>query len=802
MNRAIKIYGFMGLLFVFIMHIKGLAQNDTIISSRFQEYARKTVQEKVYAHTDRDTYLAGDIAWFKLYLVDGSFHQRLDLSKVAYVELIDAQNKPLVQAKIEMHGGEGSGSFFLPVTAVSGNYTLRAYTNWMKNGDVDYFFHKTVTLINTQTALPTNAVLSIPTDAITVRLFPEGGNMVVGLPGKIACQAMDASGKGLAFSGRIIDENNQAVANFRSLHAGIGSFTFTPTAGHTYKALIETNDGKQLTQELPAAYQKGTTMQLKEDGNDLSLHIENNSGDNLAYLLVHTRQLLVTARQITLINGKADITLDKNKLGDGISQITLFSSARQALCERLYFKYPTQTLELTARANAQTFNSRSKIDIDIAAAENNKNVTGASLSLSVFRIDSLQQLPAEDINSYLLLSSDLKGTIESPSWYFDRSNKTRVQAMDNLMLTHGWRRFAWEKVMQQNTPAFSFVPEYNGHLVTGSVIDRRTGKPAPQIPAYLSIVGKRTQFYPSISDQKGQVRFEMKEMMGSSEIIVQTNNTRDSLYRIDINNPFAETYAQRNMPPFRFLPTYANTLLHNSIGMQVQNIYTADKRRKFNDPQLDTVPFFKPDATYYLDAYTRFITVEEVLREYVNFMDVLHERGKLHVYLIDMTSQVFMRTKQTRYFVTDPLVLVDGVPMFDITHLMAMDPRKIRKLEILNHREFVKGSYFDGVLNWQTYTADLSDLELDPGVVAVDYEGLQPERIFYSPLYASGEDRNSRLPDFRNVLHWSPNLHTNETGHASAGFYSSDLKGKYAVVVQGLSPDGKAASGLAFLEVK
>jgi hypothetical protein len=473
------------------------------------------------------------------------------------------------------------------------------------------------------------------------------------------------------------------------------------------------------------------------------------------------------------------------------------------VCERLYFTYPRQALNITAQPEQPVYGNRKKIDITLYAGAD-QPADNASLSMAVFRMDSLEAMPEETIYSYLLLSSDLRGKVESPAWYFSRNTAETKPAMDNLMLTHGWRRFAWENILQGKEPVFSFVPEYNGHLVTGRITDTRTGKPAANITGYLSVPGRRTQFYPSMSNAQGQVRFEMKEMIGSSEIIAQTNTQQDSLYKLDIDNPFSTAYNSTGIPPFSFPRSYAGNLVNKSISTQVQNIYTAQQRKQFNFPELDSVPFYgKADATYYLDKYTRFITLEEVLREYVTFLDVQRARGKYHIPLFDFTaSQGLIPTKQVILFPTDPLVLLDGVPLFDVTRLMAMDARKIRKLDIFNHRQFVRGMYFDGVLNWHTYNGDLADLELDPGAVAIDYEGLQPQRIFYSPVYDTDDKRDSHLPDFRNLLYWSPSLRTNDKGYAQTSFYSSDLKGKYAVMVQGLSKNGVGGSGVSFFEVK
>jgi hypothetical protein len=145
----------------------------------------------------------------------------------------------------------------------------------------------------------------------------------------------------------------------------------------------------------------------------------------------------------------------------------------------------------------------------------------ADCSLSVFRVDSLQTAPAGDISSYLWLTSDLKGKIESPGYYFDHPEDG--QAIDDLMMSHGWRRFRWEEVLHRITPSFDFPPEYNGAIISGKITDTRTRGRAGEIcTGYLSVPGTRTQFASAFCDSTGQIRFEMKDFYGGQEVIVQT----------------------------------------------------------------------------------------------------------------------------------------------------------------------------------------------------------------------------------------------------------------------------------------
>lgn len=778
------------------------AQLMSSVETRLEQFAKKNVQEKMFVHTDREFYLAGDIVWFKLYLTDASFHRLLDLSKVAYVEILDKNNKAIVQAKIAMNKGEGDGSFFIPVTAPSGNYTFRSYSNWMKNAGPDYFFQKTITVVNPQIPLDT-ASLSANTGAPDIRFFPEGGNMVEGINGRIACKVTSAAGTGLDFQAQLSDEQGRSIATFSSAHAGMGSFSFRPENGHRYTATV-TAAGKTYSSPLPAALAEGYALHVVDNGEDyINVQLENNLQASSGLLLVHARQRALASIPVTFNNGKAEVRLDKNKLADGISVITLFNAQQQPVSERLYFSFPRKQLQLRVSPTRQAFATRSRMEVNVDANAGQQVIDSATVSMAVFRLDSLERLPAGMINSYLYLNADLRGNIESPLWYFEAPREQAIPAIDNLMLTQGWRRFNWETVLQGTAPLVSFPPEYNGHLVTGRIIDSRTGKPAANINGYLSIPGRRTQFYPSVSDANGNVRFEAKDMIGNSEVIVQTNGQLDSLYKLEINSPFSTQYAWRP-PVFHFTKNDSATLLRKNIGMQVQNVFTTQQRKQFMQPALDSLPFYgKADATYFLDKYRRFITVEEVLREYVTFLDVQRTRGKFNISLFDFTaSQGLIPTKQVPMFPSNPLVLLDGVPLFDVSRLMAMDARKIRKLDIFNHRQFLRGSFFDGILSWQTYNADLADLEPDPGAVAIDYEGLQAARIFYSPVYDTEEKRSSHLPDFRNLLYWAPNLHTNATGNTGVSFFTGDLTGRYVAIAQGLTKDGIPGYGLAYFNVQ
>jgi hypothetical protein len=789
-----KVFSCCLLAVFFALEIVAQTPPSTDINQQFDTYLQNSLQEKLYLHSDKDIYLAGEICWFKIYSVDAFFNQPLNLSKIAYVELLDKKNKPVLQAKIALNEGNGNGSLQLPISIVSGKYKLRSYTNWMKNFSADYFFDKTLTIINSRKIYEGDTLYQ--KNEYNIKFFPEGGNLLNGVQSKIAFRMADQNGKGISCQGVIINDRADTIIKYSTLKFGIGSFLFTPETSRTYKAVIRLPNGNNAIQELPQAYNAGYVMQLSEAANKqvkITVRTETNNVTPLpVYLFVHTRGSVKSVMQGKIENGYLEFLVDKSKLGSGISHFTVFNSEKQPVCERLYFKYPEQRLAIEMIADGGQHEWRKKVNIQINTTDQDGKAAMADMSMAVYRIDSLQGVDEMDINNYLWLSSDLVGKIESSEYYFNNNGVGSEEAMDNLMLTHGWRRFRWEDILQNKKAVFDFVPEYSGHVISGKIVKTETGLPQKEIDGFLSVPGTKTQFRTAMSDANGRLNFDMKEFYNDGEIIVQT---QDSSCNIEILNPFIEKYSSKVLPAFSLTQVNQAAFLNHHIGSQVQSTYIGNKLKQFLYPAVDTNAFyFKPDATYLLDNYVRFTTMEEVLREYVTQINVRKKDGVFHLPMADILRRHF--------FESDPLVLLDGVPIFDINKFMSYDPLKIRKLEVMSRTYYLGNTFFEGIANFVTYSGNLPSYELDPHATVIDYEGLQLQREFFSPVYETQQQSDSRLPDFRQLLYWSPNITTNEKGKNNISFYSSDLSGKYAVVLQGITTDGKTGSKVIYFEVK
>ncbi len=772
---------------VFLFFVTNVFSQDgiEIIKQNFEKYASRNYNEKIFLHTDKTIYATGEIIWYKAYVTDAVTNNFSSLSKICYVEVIGSDNKPVLQAKTDIDSGKGNGSFVIPSSIRSGNYLIRSYTNWMKNFDPSFYFEQPLTIINPdkKPEVIKNTISDADTsDYQAIQFFPEGGNLVYGLRSTVAFKITDIYGKGIAESGLILDEKSDTIVSFSTEHFGMGTFSFTPLKSHRYHAVMQINN-KTFKSDLPESYANGWTLHVNDEDSTLSIRVASDVAvENYFFFLIQNKARVKLAKVQYLKNDTAVIIVNKSDLDDGISQLTVFNEKRQPVCERLYFKRPTQSLQIKLTGSQQSFKKRDKVNLKLTAGSANGKPLNADISVSVYLADSLQPEQETNIVNYLLLTSDLKGPIESPQYYFDSSGADVDRAADNLMLTQGWRRFKWEEVLKSTAPSFTFLPEYEGHIITGKILSLKTGLRDTAVDVFLSVPGNNFRFSNSVSFASGDIRFNVEKFYGKHEIIVQPG-IADSNYRVFIDNPFSDKFDEYKIPPVTIQSSLADEILLRSINGQSDNIYQPAKNENFYLPHFyDTTAFFGlPFKTYYLDDYTRFPSMEEVMREYVKEVHVRDRQKSFHYEVLNGVG--------INYFEKDPLVLIDGVAAFDINKIIEMDPLKIKKIDIVTTTVFQGRRQYDGIVSYSTYDGDLEGYQINPASLVLEYDGLQFEREFYSPQYETDKQVSSRLPDYRNVLYWAPNLKV-VNGNRDFSFYTSDIPGKYVVLVQGISSSG------------
>ena len=637
---------------------------ENAIVKKLNTYQRNTLQEKVFVHLDRTFYVGGETMWMKVYVMDGYEHRPMTLSKVVYVDVLDRNLQPVLQTKISIENGYGNGSVQIPASLGSDNYTVRAYTSWMKNFSADFYFHQAISIVNVfQRPDEKNKTIDTKLD---VQFFPEGGNLIDGIKSKVAFRVVDFSGNGIAFSGAVLNSKGDTVVMLTPVKFGIGHFKITPKTEENYQVVIKEINGNVTRNKLPSIQLNGYTLMVTDTSeNRVKIQIrrkDNNSTSDQIYVVGHTREIVKSASLQNLNAGEICILINKKELGEGIVHFTVFDQHFQPVCERLYFNRPLNTLPLVISSDKINYEPRSKIILQTSIKSDLS--IDANASLSVFKNDSLQQFNPADIQSYLWLTSELKGNIESPEYYF--SNNILVdQAMDNLMLTHGWSRIKWNEVLQPSNKMLTFLPEYRGHIITGKVIDISSLRSVQGIPAYLSVSGKRIHPYLTYSNVDGRVIFETNHLFGSRQLITQTGPSQNTT-RLEIESPFSEAISSTTLPYLKLKENLKGPLTLRSISMQTEDMFY--RGRVKNQPQTSDSSAFYGNASeqYQLDEYTRFPAMEEVIREYVKGVRL---RKKDDEYFFKV-----LNGPENYIFENGPFVLLDGVPVFNTTKIMEMDP--------------------------------------------------------------------------------------------------------------------------------
>lgn len=758
-------------------------QESTAITAQFNSYSSEHLVEKLFVHTDRSFYLAGETIWFKLYCFNGLTNRLLDFSKVAYIDLIDDQQQSVLETTVKLDGGTGSGSLSIPMSQTSGNFTLRAYTRWMQNEDPEFFFHKNLTIVNPLISLLSHR----DTVAYDVQFFPEGGELVAGLQSLVAFRAIDQHGRGIDFSGVIFDSNGNPAGNFAPERLGMGKFILTPGKDLSYHAVIKLSDGHTFQVPLPPVKPSGLVMHLVDEDKSVRI-VVNGPGSYEApvTLFVHTRSSADFEATHIMGEGKTIFLVDKRQLGEGISHFTLFDALKRPVCERLFFIKPAGNLDIQI-SSAHEFGQRSPVDLNLSTRGSSGNAEPANLSVSVYRVDSLQQKEAVDLPTWLWLFSDLHGAVESPEFYLHTAGS---EALDLLMLTHGWRRFLWTDVLSgKNEPLIA--PEYRYPFIHIKVTDQ-SGKPAGNVAAYLTAVGKYFHLQRAVSDSLGNLLFEEPDFYGARQIVVRTEAPEDSLLKFSVELPYASSASEKSLPEVTLDPGIKDNLRNRSIWMQGVNAYWEDAMAQYQIPKLDSTLFYgTPDETYLLDNYTRFPVMEEVLREYVPGIYVRRIKGHFVLHTLDINHKEIFDA---------PLILLDGVPVPDPDKIMAFDPLKIRQLDVKESKCYDGQISATGVISFFTYHGDLADFKLDNNTLVADYAGLELDRQFYSPRYTPN-DQQDHVPDFRTTLFWSPQTNTNANGESKVSFFTGDVPGDYAAVIQGVGDSGDTGTATEIFHV-
>lgn len=791
---------------VLILGLANLAKAQSI-DSTLQEYSNKFPQERLYFHFDRSTYYPGDTIWYKTYIMTG--WSMSGISKNLYIDWVDASGKLVMHEVEPILYGTSYGQMVVPKNYKENVFHVHAYTGWMLNFDQAFLFDKDIAVVQ-----PANiSGYKLPHHSVRVSLMPEGGNMVQSLTSAVAFKAENQSGRPVSITGAIRNKNGEVIDSVSSEHDGMGKFFLSPEAGEAYSLTWKDNQGDSGTAQLAPALSTGAILKVSVLGNKASFHIDR-SADAPAnfkkmYVLgtMQQQQAFKFAIDLEKTAGATN-SVPTSQLADGILQVTLFDADWKPVAERVVFinnnDYSFKTnINITKKSLAKR--GRNEIEIEMP------DTTATTMSLAITD-GALVYDSSYNIVSHLLLTSDLKGYINNPAYYFSSNDDSVKNNLDLVMLTNGWRRYNWDNVVAGKLPAIKYKQDTAFIILKGYATQEDKTIVPENTTLFVKLRGKdaadslNTVLSPSTnSDGNFTINpgpfydsiYVHYKFVGAKKI----ENRGNATFTSNLLAPFAD-YSNLPVTPSLLQDSLAllNALAEKTraddlakvLGNLTLKNVTVNARTKSPAKQLDeeyASPVFQGSQGANVRSF-----------------DVAHDpdaKGlyNLSNYLTDKIPglQVQMNgTPPVATYYYRPSISISGaatglVTLFldelqtDNETMATMPLSSVGYVKFFGRGALITSSNQPALVVYTRIGNEANGLSSFKNVTLAGYT---PVKEFYSPDYAAEPDALGA--DVRTTLYWNPNILAGGKVHkVKLVFYNNDLSKKLRFVLEGINANGQ-----------
>ena len=479
------------------------AQSLTDWTERVEKSGKSFPQEKVFLHMDNTCYFLGDTIWYKAYVTRTDTRKPTDLSKILYVELLTPDGFLVERQQIPLENDTtGYGNFVLTDSLYGGFYELRAYTRWMLNfgriepekipqeiGYQDYFFNtdamkdffvdydKLYSRVfpvydkpqekgiyeQNMTVRPMMRYFKTKKEKPKLQLsfYPEGGYLIAGAEGRVAYELTDEQLKKISTPITVRNRQGTVVAQTTPNASGRGSFLLSrPEKGQTYTAELK-YEGYEYKFELPKAEEQGCALSLVQNGKQAEITLQAvglPEGKELGLHILNSGILRKDTVCQVHNSQPTQISVSLNDLPAGVQQVTLFDTEGRIYAERLFFVRHEDMLkeQLHIEGMEQEYGAFAPIRLTLSQTA----PADAHISLAVRDASTMtSNYDNGNILTEMLLSSELKGFIENPGYYFEVDDSTHRADLDLLMMVQGWRRYKWTDLSGIGSFKLNYLPE-------------------------------------------------------------------------------------------------------------------------------------------------------------------------------------------------------------------------------------------------------------------------------------------------------------------------------------------------------
>ena len=795
-------------------------QYDSLLNG----FAEKNPSEKVFLQTDKEYYLAGETIWMKAWCtLEGkpSF-----LSQILYVEMVNEKGEVVKKNMYKLDSlSSTQADIEISTELSSGNYSINAYTLWMLNYP-SFIYRKPIFIYGKSYLKNKQPAISKPEDDIKINFFPEGGNILSGASNRIAFKAISGNGIPIQISGYISDSTGNKLTDFSSEWNGMGQFEIDASDKITYYANIPLMSGKIRQFKLPAAISKGISLKV-ENNSPARLYVIVNKSLNhnidKIKILAQIQYQVVFAAELNLSEGQNTIAIPKKGLPPGIMHITAFAEDGFPLSDRMAFieNYTFVTPNLQKEERNTNPRSKNQISFSIPGSDQS-SISVSALVTNMPEVDS--NYYSENILSSLLLTSDLPGYISNSGYYFKDKSPLRLHHIDLLLMTNGWTRYSWKKLIEHDAVPLKYPVETNINI---KGIVSKPGTRVPVTSGKVDFIVKSEDSTTLLAEarltDRGEFILQGLDYKKSASIAYQGTNEKKEKLVVDVN----------------LYPSYIDTLKRTSFRVSPLNLDTIDMNAKSNyfsrilNKGLAQIDTSSKNGFTYLGNVT--VTAKRVSKEdslnntytsgaFMNGKAVMPEQYPNYQSIwkmiqvaipgVSVEGDPYNPTVSfTRYagvgnnFGTASLGTEDenapsgiiessGIAYYlneinvskDVISSLIVDD--IALIKVLKSEAGVLGATQGAIAIYTKKGADMRKSILDKEYTKVERLGYSLVKDFYNMDYEAVPDLNKGREDNRITLFWSPKLKPWKDGKYRIRYFNNDSAKKVKVIIQGIDTNG------------
>jgi len=762
------------LIFLFVIFFKGTeAQSIKSFSN---------IHEEVILTTDRELYFTEEEIFFRAdYFINGTKTYPA-LSKVLYIELINCQNnKPVIQKKFKIIDWTATGRLAVPQDIITGNYMLRAYTQYQRNySDLGYGYHF-LTIIQPVTAFSS----ATNTNKDSIYIAPESGILVQRCQNKIVIKIPESMVE-QSKSYFISDQYNNPVQELNPTKDGFIQTDLYPVEMQ-YSLTIIKNNGERIIKKFPPIAEKGIQTNINQIENSIYYKIQCNGSYSRQQPELSIRVLSSNAetgynKYFHLKDSVFTIRIPGNEFYTGINYIVLMDKHDSIIKVNSFYKTPDYK-KIHIKTDKATYNQRETVNMSIYKdnlEELDCIYTSLAVTMSGTNMDDYNFNPSLFFSHPLFLENFL-----DQSYNLDNEIKNQIMILfDNFFNL----KSVVQEVISSNYDSLTYIPETRGVTINGILRNKITKKPVANHKVYLSVLEKSPQLHAYTTKYGGKFIFPLQNVYGVNNTVLCPENDADidDEYEILIRNMFSGQIPKINAETILVDERNLDLLQKLYINKQIQQNFPTKQLVSVKEEDYKTKSFNLNDnkITVITDNYIQLDNMRELLFELVP--NVVVSKSK--------TGVVFKILDENWYTLPwKPLVLLDYMPVFDPNKIMELDPAQVKKIEVIP-KIYILGSHtINGVLAIFTNTDNFADIKLPASATFVEYQMLENSNVELGTNNFN-IDSPKKVPDFRTTLCWNPNLKLTQK-EKLVKIRTSDRKGTYTVIIKGYSANGQIYIG-------